>query len=174
MTAALKDRIQIRDNFLYRQIQAKSRAEAELDTLKTSRMLQLGQTLRDEPLSMKKLARVARLLGAICLPKAAKQGINSLVHHAKIREKNLASAISQPTPYRVRPARHTEADRPRVLHALANFCTGGSSRLVVDLMEHLGNSYEQEVLTSFIPTPPAYVGLTISEIRQDAAIEAFL
>jgi hypothetical protein len=55
--------------------------------------------------------------------------------------------------------------RPRVLHAIANFMTGGSSRLVVDLIEHLGDQYDQEVITSFIPSPPAYEGLTITEFR---------
>jgi glycosyltransferase involved in cell wall biosynthesis len=41
--------------------------------------------------------------------------------------------------------------------------TGGSSRLVVDLIEHLGHLYEQEVLTSYNPNPPSYVGVQINE-----------
>lgn len=55
--------------------------------------------------------------------------------------------------------------RPRVVHVIANFCTGGSSRLVVDLVEGTGRYYEHSVVTSYIPSPPAYVGISIVECR---------
>ncbi|MFZ3045450.1 MAG: glycosyltransferase, partial [Desulfatirhabdiaceae bacterium] len=48
-----------------------------------------------------------------------------------------------------------KANRPKVIHAIANFLTGGSSRLVVDLVEHLGHIYDQEVMSFFIPSPLA-------------------
>ncbi len=69
-------------------------------------------------------------------------------------------------PYVIKPPGEIRASRPRVLHVIANFMTGGSSRLVVDLLEHLGGEYEQRVLTSFIPDPPNYVGADVTEIRQ--------
>uniref|UniRef100_A0A7C4RTC2 Glycosyltransferase n=1 Tax=Desulfatirhabdium butyrativorans TaxID=340467 RepID=A0A7C4RTC2_9BACT len=50
-------------------------------------------------------------------------------------------------------------NRPKVIHALANFLTGGSSRLVVDLVEHLGDRYDQEVMSFLIPSPLAYSGV---------------
>jgi glycosyltransferase involved in cell wall biosynthesis len=50
-------------------------------------------------------------------------------------------------------------NRPKVIHALANFLTGGSSRLVVDLVEHLGDRYDQEVMSFLIPSPLAYAGV---------------
>jgi len=40
--------------------------------------------------------------------------------------------------------------------------------LVVDLAEHLGDRYEQEVVTSHIPVPPAYTGLPVHEYREIA------
>ncbi len=64
-------------------------------------------------------------------------------------------------PYPVRPLHPVEAERPRVLHVIANFYLGGSSRLVVDLVEHLGHRYEQEVVTRDIPDVPAYTGLPV-------------
>ena len=67
--------------------------------------------------------------------------------------------------YVVRCSETLLTQRPRVVHVIANFMTGGSSRLVVDLIEQLGKNYEQSVITSFIPDPPAYIGLEISEYR---------
>jgi 2-polyprenyl-3-methyl-5-hydroxy-6-metoxy-1,4-benzoquinol methylase/glycosyltransferase involved in cell wall biosynthesis len=57
------------------------------------------------------------------------------------------------------------AGAPVVVHALANMMTGGSSRLVVDLLERLGGDYAHKVLTSFVPDPPAYLGLDVTEMR---------
>ncbi len=65
--------------------------------------------------------------------------------------------------YHVRTLYPVERNRPKIVHALANFMTGGSSRLVVDLIEHLGHKYEQEVITFFIPPRLAYAGLTVHD-----------
>jgi|GEM_PF-517294 len=67
--------------------------------------------------------------------------------------------------------------RPKIVHALANFLTGGSSRLVVDLVEHLGHKYDQEVISFFIPSPLAYAGVVLHDFSGDVAkerIETFL
>lgn len=69
-------------------------------------------------------------------------------------------------PYQVRQLHPSRGKRFRVMHAIANFMIGGSSRLVVDLIEHLGDMYEQEIITSFIPDPPAYAGVRIREYRR--------
>jgi glycosyltransferase involved in cell wall biosynthesis len=52
-------------------------------------------------------------------------------------------------------------ERPRILHVIANFITGGSSRLVIDLIEYLGSEYEQEVVVPYLSYPPAYIGQVI-------------
>jgi glycosyltransferase involved in cell wall biosynthesis len=67
--------------------------------------------------------------------------------------------------------------RPKVVHAIANFNTGGSSRLVMDLIEHLGHKYDQEIISSFIPTPLAYAGVSMHDFSGDVTddrIEVFL
>lgn len=66
-------------------------------------------------------------------------------------------------PYVVRPLYPVARERRRVLHVIANFYTGGSARLVVDLIEHLGHRFEQEVLTRDLPPSPAYVGVQLHQ-----------
>ena len=63
------------------------------------------------------------------------------------------------------------SDRPIVVHAIANFLTGGSSRLVVDLVEHLGHKFDQEVISFCIPSPLAYAGVPLHDFSGDVAIE---
>ena len=41
--------------------------------------------------------------------------------------------------------------RPKVLHVIANVAVGGSTQLMVDLMNGLGHQYEMRVLTSAVP-----------------------
>jgi len=68
-----------------------------------------------------------------------------------------------------------ENNRPVVIHAIANFMTGGSSRLVADLIEHLGHRYQQEVITFYAPNPPVYTGFPIHEFpRSSEMVAAFL
>ncbi|MGG2024154.1 hypothetical protein AB1J88_29440 [Pseudomonas sp. S8] len=62
--------------------------------------------------------------------------------------------ISEDT-YIVKQPTSVNAVRPRVLHVIANFMTGGSSRLVVDIYEYLGVRFEQSILTSHAPIPAA-------------------
>ncbi len=66
-------------------------------------------------------------------------------------------------PYEIKPhAYPLMAERPKILHAIGNFNTGGSSQLVIDLIENLGHQFEQRVITRDLPNPPDYIGLNIS------------
>jgi glycosyltransferase involved in cell wall biosynthesis len=78
------------------------------------------------------------------------------------------------TGYAVRMPSASTAPRPRVLHIIPNFMTGGSSRLVVDLIERLGDRYEQGIVTSHVPTPAAYRGPRVIELRQPADSRRFI
>jgi glycosyltransferase involved in cell wall biosynthesis len=69
-------------------------------------------------------------------------------------------------PYEVRQARASAGRRPRVLHAIANFYTGGSPRLVVDLVEQLGDRFEQVTVVRTTPPRPHYVGLEIQAMPE--------
>jgi len=63
-----------------------------------------------------------------------------------------------PETYHASIRRPLHENRPKIIHAIANVWVGGSSRLVVDLIEHLGHKYDQEVVTYDIPDPLAYDG----------------
>ena len=85
--------------------------------------------------------------------------------------------ITKVKSYHVRIIHPIQRQRPKIVHAIANLMTGGSSRLIVDLIEHLGHKYDQEVITYFIPTPPAYTGFTFHDFSGPVTaedIEAFL
>jgi len=73
-----------------------------------------------------------------------------------------ASTAELPAPYVVKQAPATSADRPRVLHLIANFYLGGSARLVVDLLEGLGHAYDQRVVSCDLPPAPAYTGFALT------------
>jgi glycosyltransferase involved in cell wall biosynthesis len=74
-----------------------------------------------------------------------------------------AAAPVVPPPYVVKQASASRADRPRVLHLIANFYVGGSARLVVDLIEGLGQDYDQRVVSYDLPPAPAYTGLALTQ-----------
>jgi glycosyltransferase involved in cell wall biosynthesis len=80
-------------------------------------------------------------------------------------------------PYVVRPLQPPANSRPRVLHVIANFYTGGSPRLVVDLVERLGHLYEQVVVVRDNPSEPHYLGLEIHvvpDLRSPAKAKTIL
>ncbi len=61
--------------------------------------------------------------------------------------------------------------RPKVIHVIGNLLTGGSSRLVVDLFEHLGHKYDQEVIAELIPSPLAYTGFSFYHFSADKGVD---
>ena len=70
------------------------------------------------------------------------------------------------TPYKITIINPIQNNRPRILHIIGNFYTGGSSQLIVDLIEHLGHRFEQEVIARDLPSKPSYVGLKIHHYEQ--------
>jgi len=66
------------------------------------------------------------------------------------KNRNLHNYNAEFKTYKAAILKKPVADRKRVLHVIVNFWTGGSARLVVDLIEHLGHVYEQKVLTEDI------------------------
>jgi glycosyltransferase involved in cell wall biosynthesis len=73
--------------------------------------------------------------------------------------------------YHARIIHPVQKRRPKVMHAIANMMTGGSSRLVVDLIEHLGHRYDQEVMTLFLPRPPQYTGFPCHDFSEPLDID---
>ena len=77
-------------------------------------------------------------------------------------------------PYRIRIPTSVGPSPPRVLHAIANVATGGSTRLVADLLEGLGHRFHQEVVTRDAPISSGYLGMTIHRQRHARGLEPFL
>jgi glycosyltransferase involved in cell wall biosynthesis len=78
--------------------------------------------------------------------------------------------IFHPALYRIRPRqRLCLAQRPKVLHAIANVWVGGSTQLVVDLHGYLGHRIEMEVVTSSLPSHGSHQGMTIRVAPQPAS-----
>jgi glycosyltransferase involved in cell wall biosynthesis len=88
-------------------------------------------------------------------------GIRQALRRRDAGSSGAASAGELPAPYVVRPVQAPLPVRRRVVHVIANFHLGGSSRLVVDLVERLGHAYEQSVVSCDLPPAPAYVGVPI-------------
>ncbi|BAO87202.1 glycosyltransferase [Caballeronia cordobensis] len=155
--------------------------------LRQSKWFRLRDALTQRPMSGRQMARAGYLIGAMATPAVLKRPLSRVVSQVRalvspppappaprLPKAPVAPKGEGANAYIVRQKKPDLAERPRVLHVIANFMTGGSSKLVVDLIEGLGHRYRQTVLTSFIPTPQAYTGVDIHEISQPGAADQFL
>ena len=129
----------------------------EIDRLRLENQ-QLRIDLADE-----RLRATARPDGALLRARRLLSRSVSRARRAALRSNDGAASPVQtpPSPYVVRQHHPSSAERPRVLHVIANFHLGGSARLVVDLVERLGHAYEQSVVSWDIPESPAYAGIEV-------------
>ncbi|WGT34102.1 glycosyltransferase [Pseudomonas atacamensis] len=151
--------------------------EQRLQTIGRSRLFRLSQAFAAQPNDLKKYLRIAYTLASLVTPAPARRLLSPTVSAVKkslrgqppaiVSNTDATADISEDT-YIVKQPASVNAVRPRVLHVIANFMTGGSSRLVVDIYEYLGDRFEQSILTSHAPTPAAYSGITIKEIKLSA------
>lgn len=132
----------------------------------------LWDVLLREKSSPQKIAKVAYLALSCIIPDVIKWLLRPLTRSLR-RVFRRFEASGQVAAYQIRLAPGGYQQK-RVLHAIANFMTGGSSRLVVDIVEGLGHSYQQEILTGFIPAPVAYQGATVRECRSPYEMVAFM
>ncbi len=148
------------------------RWQARFNTLNESRWVSLGHALNTRPITGHALQTIGAMLLSLCTP-AFLRNLRRRSKPLAVAE-TLAAGSETDGVYQVKVPLTVASERPRVLHVIANFCTGGSSRLVVDLIERLGTNYEHGIVTSFIPSPPAYAGINISEIREHHNERAFM
>jgi len=191
----------------------------ELAAIQQTKIYRLRDTVRNQPISVRNLAKIVYLLVGMLTPFAIRKRIRPIL--AKIRPQggagdatiestsqeelvqpalvetrkseaedplnsvsiesasqeglvepaSVATPKVDPKPYVAKILQPIKRNRPRIAHVIANFMIGGSSRLVVDLFERLGHCYEQEVITSYNPTPPAYIGLPVHEIRNHDEVD---
>lgn len=157
--AALEQQLEARLRQISELAHHAAELERELNLERKARWSRLGQRLRTSGVH-----RTLPVRGGVALLRAirrrAKQPIASPFKSGGLQPLELKSSDQA---YRVRQPQANSDSRPTVLHAIANFCLGGSSRLVVDLLESLGDDFDQVVVTRYVPSPPAYLNLTIYE-----------
>ncbi len=88
------------------------------------------------------------------LRKVLKSGIKETLKSTKILTSNVLgeaecnkSTVQVVEPYRVQVKKELHPERKKVLHFIENFYTGGSSRLIIDIIEHYGHIYDHKILT---------------------------
>lgn len=88
------------------------------------------------------------------LKKVFQAGIKETIKNAKAATSSVLREVdSQKTsiqvvePYRVEIKHELLPKRKKVLHIIENFYTGGSSRLIIDIIEHYGHVYDNKILT---------------------------
>lgn len=158
-----------------------SQKEQKLEHFSRSRLHRLSQAFATQPTDLKKCLRLVYLAGSLITPLPVRRFLAPTVNNLKriyrgtpvLLEANTDANISADT-YIVKQPSPVRNNRPRVLHVIANFMTGGSSRLVVDIYEYLGGRFDQTILTSLSPTPAAYAGITVKEIKLSSDEQPFV
>lgn len=144
-------------------------SEAALLAIRRTKLFRLRDAVLFQPWSFHKLLRIAYLITAMATPTRLRAKLRPLVDRLRMRvmanNPVPVSGTIESQAYVVRHPMPAIADRPSVVHVIANFMLGGSSRLVIDLHEYLGAHYAHSVVTSYIPEPPAYTGVDITEFR---------
>ncbi|UGY10673.1 methyltransferase domain-containing protein [Phyllobacterium pellucidum] len=69
-------------------------------------------------------------------------------------------------PYVVRPKNLPEdpTSLPKVLHVIPNVHVGGSTQLIIDIVEHLSDQFQHEVVTLALWPAGQHVGLTVHQV----------
>ena len=147
--------------------QTNASLQRTITEIRSSNWYQLGMTLRTEGLSWRGMRTAAVLVAKMALPKPVKRLLRNAIRSHRHKELAVGCMDGKGEKYPVYHVKHPApvlAQRPCIVHVIGNFCLGGSSRLVVDLIEHLGQFYDNKILTSYAPTPPAYQGVEIDEL----------
>ena len=133
--------------------------------IQSSNWHRLGTTLRTEGFSWRGIRTATALIAKIVLPRPIKRALRNMTRNQdRTSTITKTGAYSQHQAYCIKQPEPALDQRPCVVHIIANFCLGGSSRLVIDLIENLGQFYEHKILTSYTPNPPDYQGVEIDEL----------
>lgn len=159
----------------------------QLNAFMQTRLMRLRNVVLYQPWGMRKCAHISYLSMSLLTPRPLRRMVSPITSClrdkfsrrpqsepvAKLSEEKIDTEQGISSGYKVKVPL-TKPNAPKIAHVIANFMTGGSSRLVVDLVEYLGKDYEQVILTSYAPNPPAYIGLNIEEIRDPNDVTPFI
>ncbi|MGK9172873.1 methyltransferase domain-containing protein [Yokenella regensburgei] len=158
----------------------------QLNAIMQTRLMRLRNVMLYQPWGARKVLHMGYLGASLATPRALRRTMQPMTQWlrsrfsrrpapvAKVESAETTTTVAEVSSgYRIKmPV--TKPGAPKISHVIANFMTGGSSRLVVDLVEYLGHDYEQFVLTSYAPNPPAYIGMSIEEQRDCNDITPFI
>ncbi|WP_455929903.1 glycosyltransferase, partial [Pseudomonas fluorescens] len=143
--------------------------KSRFNQLRQTRLLRWRDAIAARPVSLRGIAKIIYLSGSLVMPSALRNRLRvallPAVHRLRNQQVGTAVSTTPETGYLVKQPKKLAAARPVVVHVIANFMTGGSSRLVVDIYEYLGGKYDQRIVTSYAPQPAAYVGIPVEEVR---------
>jgi 2-polyprenyl-3-methyl-5-hydroxy-6-metoxy-1,4-benzoquinol methylase/glycosyltransferase involved in cell wall biosynthesis len=95
---------------------------------------------------------------------------NSEQQHFELRSDEAQSYTTNRTmkPYTVRPATSIDptALRPKILHVIPNVYIGGSTQLIVDIVERLSDRFQHEVMTSALCPFGEHDGLIVHHVPE--------
>jgi glycosyltransferase involved in cell wall biosynthesis/SAM-dependent methyltransferase/predicted nucleic acid-binding Zn-ribbon protein len=161
-----RDKLLAEGSALQNQLKAEwQSATTALQALRSTRWFRLREVLLTHPFGLRKLLLLAVTVGGGLLPRRWRAALVPRLQRLFGLVPVAPAKGNDSNAYQVKVPPAAPASAPKIVHAIANFMTGGSSRLVIDLVEYLGSQYRQSVLTSFNPDPPAYVGVDIEECR---------
>ncbi|MGH6963751.1 MAG: glycosyltransferase family 4 protein, partial [Phenylobacterium sp.] len=83
-----------------------------------------------------------------------------LVPYSRVLQKKL----QRPKPVSVDYGKRASAEKPLVMHLLANFEIGGTPQLVCDIVEFTQDDYRHLVVSKHVPRPAPYLGVDIVDL----------
>jgi len=113
----------------------------------------------------KNLGKFLRLVRISGLKRALSTAVSN--HAGKSSKPVISNASQVMQPYTVKIKEPLNAERKKVLHIIENFYTGGSSRLIIDLIEYLGHIYEQKIFTMAYRGETEFLNVDITTINVD-------
>ncbi|TAL00899.1 MAG: glycosyltransferase [Rhodospirillaceae bacterium] len=83
-------------------------------------------------------------------------------------------AVEATAPYVIKPvvAADPAIKRPLVMHVIANVYVGGSTQLIIDLLENLADRYDQEVVTAALWRGGRHQGMVVHHMPAPLDVEA--
>ncbi len=109
----------------------------------SSSLRAIFQFIGRDRVSIRRIFRKLRREGL----KNALRSAKAVALHAQKEAGMDKTSLQVVEPYRVTIRQELLPERKRVLHFIENFYTGGSSRLIIDIIEHYGHQYDHKIFT---------------------------
>ncbi len=117
--------------------------ESEIKVIKKKRMQRYVVCIMQNLKNFPEIIKFVRHSGL----KASVLRVKQTLKNEVLDRKFVKSTQQVVEPYRVTLKQPLEPNRKKVLHFIENFYTGGSSRLIIDIIEYYGHKYDHKIFT---------------------------